>query len=560
MDLDTLTSYYIGLLAIQVTVLTLIAAGVIALYQIHDKQAPKRDFSKIVQPRDLILYFISALLLVLATAIFTWSSSGAHNIFTFMDLKFNNFVRLIVMLATLLMCGMFFYLLWKSRTLLDAKKYLETLSKHIKHSELSDYLFNSYSQKPFFISSIFFAIGAKKQTKKQEAKEKKKAKENEVAWEERMENTASTANPLSPFVDYCRNNATTSSGDVESVGLPILEKLVIDYAKSKSDDSVYVPKLLEDSNIEFKESFSGSSQAVKKRYLDMLKNIAEYYCIANDFNQMINVSKLIHYFLKGQESEELKQYGVRLLRELTDKYVSTNEKEKDWRKFDRQHQEFALVVCRIAEHHYHNVKDLPPVPIIENNRTEMEDFAGEIANYFAAYDNLTEKYPDIIPIIYLDAIDVSAEALINAVNRSNVIKNDIGLSTSRYEQTINTLYFIFYTYGKFAIEKDKVELIKACIYRLTRAIKFMKNKNVDDCALDVADTLVSLGIMIACSAKMKNERAYGRNLLVDEIAKYINLYADTEKLAERKSSIEHTLFEFVDTPEAIAFERKLIGW
>lgn len=566
MESSNLTPYYLGLLTVQVTILTLVAAGVIALYQIHDKQTPKRDFGKVVNPKLLIAYFSSALTLILITAILTWSSSGTHNVLTFVNfhlgtISTNDFSRLIIMGFTLVICFIFFFFLWKSRTLLDTKRYLERLSHFVKSDQMSDYLFHTYSSKPFpYVHIMSFALGIKKISKKKEAEARLKSKNSEKDWQKRYDMTTNTVNPLSPFVDYCRNNAVNASGDVETVGLPTLERLIIDYANSDVADTVYIPNFISDINNEIKEAFATSSLAVKKRYLDLLRNVAVEYCRKKKFSQMINVTSKIHLFVKGNQDEDLKQYAVRQIREITDEYVTINGKEKDWRKFDSEHQELALVVARIAEDHYHNISDLTPVSIIENNRTEIDDLNGEIVNYFAAYEDLHEKYPEIIPVIFFDAVDVSAEALINAVNRSNVIKNDIGLSTSRYEQNIGTLYYIFYSYAKAGIESNNADLVKLAVYRLTRGLKFMHDKKVEDCALDVADTLVSLGIRIACTPEIKDARSFGGTPILDVIVESINLYADHDKLAARKSSIEHTLFEFVLKPESIAFERRLIGW
>ena len=163
-------------------------------------------------------------------------------------------------------------------------------------------------------------------------------------------------------------------------------------------------------------------------------------------------------------------------------------------------------------------------------------------------------------MIYFDAIDVSAEALINAMNRSRSISDNIGLTVSRYEDTVNTLYFIFYAYAKFAIENHKVELLRLCIYRMIRGIGFMAGKNVDGCKLDLSDFLVSLGIRIACDPELKDKSVYGSNRIIDEIVEVINRYADHEALSERKSSIEHDLFNIVYSQDAQDFESRLIGW
>jgi len=66
---DSSGSYYLAILTVQITVLTLIAAGIIALYQIHDKQSPKRDFRAVISKQYLVAYFSLALVLVISTSL-----------------------------------------------------------------------------------------------------------------------------------------------------------------------------------------------------------------------------------------------------------------------------------------------------------------------------------------------------------------------------------------------------------------------------------------------------------------------------------------------------------
>lgn len=565
MTLGDITTYYIGLLTIQITGLTLISAGIIALYQIHDKQVPKRDFTAVVNKNLMINYFVTALALIIVTAFFAWSVAEPHNIVSGVNFHLNSvslssISTAIILILTLAMYGVFFYLLLQSRSLLDTKSYLDKLSKKFQPQQLSDYLFHTYSTKPYpYIQSMFVSIGIKKVSKKKEAEEKKKAKDRINDWNTRYKSTESTTNPLSPFVDYCRSNVVDNAGDVETIGLPILENLMIAFADKYQEESHLLASYLEDITNDLKESFSSSSLAVRKKYIDLLVDLSTNYCKSKHFKKMLNIASKIFIFVKGSSSEELKMYAVSKLRELTDCYCEVDKNQKDWRKFDGNLEELALIVARITEDHFHNIRELSPVSIIENNRTELEDIGSEIANYFAAYEDLHRKYPSIIPVIFFDAVDVSAEAIGGAINRSTVIKENIGLSKSRYEQTVDTLYFIFYSYAKAAIENNNPDLLKDSVYRLTRGLEFTHNKSITSCAVDLTDLLVSLGIRIACSDELKDETSYGGERLTDKIAECVNDYADRDKLDERQSSIEHDLFTIIYSNEARAF-KALIGW
>ena len=565
MSFSDFTSYYLGLLAIQVTLLTLVAAGTIALYQIYNQQSPKRDFSVVISKRQLMAYLIFAFILLLLTASFAWLVSGEHNVITFVNFNSgsvacSSLTRFLIIFFTLVMCFIFFFLLWKSRTILDTKLYLRRLEDSIDIDQISDYLFHTYSSKPspyFYLLS--FVIGVKKPNKKKESEKKKKAKDDARVWQDRYDKTVHTTNPLLPYIDYCRNNASSSSGDVEAVGLPILERLIIKYMDSGSADACYVPNYIADTIIELKEAFIATSLPVRKRCLDMLFNIANKYCIDRQFDQMTSVAQQMYHFIRGVLNEDLKLYTVKKLKILTDNYVSVNKKEKDWRKFDDWHQELALVVARLAENHYHNINDLTPISIIENNRTETHDLSEEIVNYFTSYIDLNKKYSDYFPVIFFDAVDVSAEALMGAMSMSNAIKNNIGLTASKYKNIVGSFYYIFYDYARFGIKGHNVDLIRNCVFRLMHGLKFMSEKGINDCALDVADVLISLGLNITCTPTLRDETTFGSNLITDEIIEAVNKYGNHEELLERRSSIEHDLLFCLNKPEARIFEER-IGW
>jgi hypothetical protein len=257
--------------------------------------------------------------------------------------------------------------------------------------------------------------------------------------------------------------------------------------------------------------------------------------------------------------EELRTFAVQAMRELTDKYMEINESEKDWRKYDGDVEELALVVARMAEDYYHNVTALTPVSIIENNRTEINDLAGEIGNYFYQYEKLSDKYPDILPVIIFDAVDVTAEALMGAMTRSPAVSENRGLSASRYERTAGTLYSIFWQFAEAAIKNKNEELLKLCIYRMERGMGFMSRNGIEDIRVDLADTLADLGIRIAADKDLNKYTAYGGEPLPYAIAEMINKYADMDKLRERRSSIEHGHLLVRETAEVKAFKNQ-IGW
>lgn len=572
MDYDNYITFYIGLLAIQMTAGSIIAAGLIALIQSREKQSPRRNISLIFNPIILVIYFVVLAGLALLTSLSAWALLGSHDIIKQLDLNsvgiaLSEATTMLTTLLTIFLSIVFFYILWRSKALLDAGDYLKAVRSSFKSQDFSDYLFNRYSSKPYgfvdFVISVVGELGEdtykqKAETEKKEAA-KKKAEQDIKNWEERSERTSNAVNPLAIFSEYCLSNASSNTSQVEQIGLPLIEEILTEYIDKANEDRQYIYPYLNDLTVDMREALQEKSLAVQKRFITLLKNLSIQLCESKEFGPMKNVAQNIHVFTKGSQVEEIKTFAVGALRNITDRYSAINAEEKDWRKFDGDIEELALVVARIAEGYYHNVTALTPVSVIENNRTEINDLSSEIGNYYYQFEKLHEKYPEILPVIIFDAVDITAEALIGAMKRSPAVAENRGLSASRYERTAGTLYSVFDSYADAAIKNQSEELLQMCIYRMERGMSFLSRNGIEDIRVDLADTLATLGIKIAADKKLKDFKAYGGKSITQEIADIINEYADFEKLNERRSSIEHYLFLVQDKEAAKAFKAQ-IGW
>jgi len=565
---ESLSNFYIGILSIQITLGTILAGGMIALYQLNDKQSPKRQIGKVVHLPALVAYFVILFLLITGTAAFTWSQLGAHDLLSSIDLKLNDIAasQFVTIIVTVLSVGAFvafFWFLWRSRILIEPKSYLKHIAGSFRLDQLSDYLFHSYSNRPWgYVLPMMVLIG-KKPTKKQKAEHEQKEEDTKqvlAAWDKRYQETSNTTNPLALFEDYCRINAVSSSSEVVTVGLPLFEGLLLSFVTSEKEELPEILRYLDDVTLEFKESFTNSSILVHKRYLDLLTKVTMQLLESKDLAGMESAAKLFHVYTKGPVNEEVKKYAVSQLRDITRKYSNAYKDEKDWRNYYPPYEQLFLIGARIGEDYYHNLNELAPVSVIESNLGETDDVTGELVEFFAKPEPL-ERYKDsdALPIILFDAVSVTADALMSAMQRSRSVKQNLGMSISRYSGSVNTLYWVPYDFARFAVKHHNKSVLKSTVYQLIKGLK-SSISTAPNVALDMADNLVSLGFQIACSDEIKNLSGYDDGTLVDNIIDAVNSFPDHAALTERKSGIIHNLFEIQFEPEFENFQNRIIGW
>ncbi len=565
MDYGNYVTYYVGLFTIQITLATIIAAGVIAWYQLSEKQVPKRILSKIVNPLVLAAYFFLSVIIVITTGLMTWSLLGEHDIFPWHDFGLKPFavspvVTLSCIALTITLVLYFFYILWKSRDLIDVKRYLRKVVNDLDYAELADYLFQKYSYRPF--NPIRISILGKRLTKKQ----KKENEEQELSanlaikkWEERFEDTKDTANPIEPLIEYCRSNAITVSSDVERIGLPLLAEVLGLAVADNEHDIDYVARYVETITDDMVEALQGSPIMVKKRFIDVIYGISVEFCKKKEYEAMVDVAKKVHVFTRGVENESLKVYAISKLEQIVTAFKKQTEGAKDWRDVYFPMEGLIMVGARIGEDFYHNIPELAPVAIIENNNGELNDITGSLGNYMYRMSDLHRKYPDAIPVGYFDSLYVISLSLQTAMMRSGAVKNDLGLTRLKYEQSVTSSDYTFYDHARTAIKAKNETLLKFAVDNLLKLIDSMSKLGMHDYMLDSIDTLVSLGARIETDEWAKNETAFGGVAIIDEIVSRIVGYPRQNELYERKSSIEHDMFDIQFENGYSDFMRR-IGW
>ncbi len=560
MDYGNYITFYLSLFAIQVTLATIVAAGIMAWYQLSEKQIPKRNIGKVIKAWTLILYFLLSFTIAIFTGLMAWSLLGEHNIAPLYDFNITQFslkpvVTLVTISITIATVLFFFYILLKTKDLIDVKSYLQKISDGIDYQQISDYLFQQYSYKPFGYLRI--AWTGEKRTKKQREKDEtqKKEADSQIAeWEKRYENTKGTLNPIDPIIEYCRANALSASSDVEQIGLPLLSGIL-----TKAAENDYVVKYIDDLTNDMLESLGDSSITVKKAYIDVLYNVALKYCNTGKYETMEEVAKNLHKFTRGSDRESLKMYAISKLDKLVSSFKEQTKESKDWREVYIPMERLMLIGARIGEDYFHNIQDLAPVAIIENNNGENDDFVGVLGNFLYKMSDMHRKYTDAIPTTYFDSLYVVSLALQSAIARSSSVKQNLGLTRSKYEQAVTGLGYTFYDHARTAIEARNNDLLSAAIYNFLKLIDNMTKLKLFDAMLDSIDTLISLGLCIATSGWAKDKTTYGSVPIVDEIIKKVTAYPNQDALYERKSSIEHTLFD-IQFKDGYAQFMSRIGW
>ncbi len=565
MDYGNYVTYYFGLFTVQVTLATIVAAGIIAWYQLSEKQIPKRNIAKVIKPWVLNVYFILSVALVIFTGAMSWSLLGHHDIIPAHDfgitrLSLESLMSLATLLITIAMVLFFFFILWKTKDLIDVKRYLQKIHNGMQYQQFSDHLFHQYSYKPFGYIQLSW-VGGKRTKKQKELDEKKRqdAEEEVVNWEKRYEKTEKILNPIDPIIEYCRANALSSSSDVERVGLPLVASILVRVVENKDHPNEYVVKYVDDITYDMLEALGDSPITVKKAFVNVINDVAVAYCNIQKYDAMVEVAKNLHKFTRGAENESLKMYAISKLEELVSLFKEQTKASKDWRDVYLPMESLILVGARIGEDYFHNVQDLAPVAIIENNNGENDDFVGVLGNFMYRMSDMHRKYTDAIPIIYFDSVYVVSLALQATIARSSSFKQNLGLTRNKYEEVVSGWGFTFYDHAKTAIEAKNTDLLSAAMDNLFKLIDNMAELELFDAMLDSIDALIGIGLRMSTDEWAKDKTTYGNAPIVDEIVSKVNAYPNQDALYDRKSSIEHGLFD-IQFKDGYTQFMKMIGW
>lgn len=572
---------YTSIAGMLATLVTLIVAGLIAVYQLVDKQYPKRSLNDFISKPVQIIFLVFAGIIFACSLAGAWALGTQHNL----DPKNNWGINLIVsdpsivgllIVATFLIFLCFMALLFASRYLFDNRSFLISTAKKFRYYAFSQYLFAKYSTPPFRMPTIKFAYadlddndeagGSNVEpddpelAKKREENAQIRLKIQVDEYERKMKSAERIKDPVGPLVDFVIRYHNRSPDDVEMVAIPLIEQLL--GSALTYPDRAHIGSYIEEFTQSAKIALEGSESGLKRRFVGLLEYLAKKAIEIDEYDTAVRISTSIHTFTRDDNNEFLRLTAIQALNSITSSYYERNETTDDGERFENYHEKLCLVVARMAENYYHSLEKLTPVAIVEDNHHETEDFSAVMANYFAMSKPLYERFPKLMPAIYFDSIDLSAEAFAGAMSRSNTVENDIGNSRYKYGRVLSTLYYIFFEYGEHWMKKKRFEYVGNSIFRLERGLKFVNDRGLEDQCQELASHLYHLGVMIAAYPK---EIKFGviersKEQMLERISKNINEYVvDMNAFKASKSGMDHSLYGYEYEGDAQGFMNS-IDW
>jgi hypothetical protein len=568
MDTDGLLSVYLALAGMLATLVTLIVAGLIAVYQIVDKQTPKRSLNDIVGLFIQIVFIIYTSLLLIISMASAWLLAAKPKlILSGVDVTTipqDAWVLFTVIIGMLVSYGIFIVILFKGRALFDNIKYIQITSNRFSPNHFSDYLFAQYASAPFYFSNRYFYFGSETTDEERElkdAEDKAKFETEKADYDSKKKRLADAKDPLGELFQYSLRS--DSPDDVENIIMPIVKEKLLMYVISNESLS-HLGDYIQEAVTTMLASSSGlPSVGTKKAYIDMLVELAKEIIDRKEYVIAANITSQLHVITRNDKNEFLRLYSIKAIDDITSRYDDSTMDVMDAREYMEHYEKFSLIVARMAENYYHNLDKMTPVAIIEDNHHENESFGGAMVNYLLPNKRFYEQFDDIFPVIYFDAIDLSAEAFAGAMARSDTVIHNVGASRYSYGDTLSSLYYIFYDYGKHGVDAGHYDVVHNCIYRLKRGIKFMKEHDLNEINESIADYLYSLGVMVA---SLPDDSSFGKIMHQDKrevlagIASSLNEnILDMSTFESRKSSMDHSLFGYIDKPGADEFV-SMIDW
>lgn len=568
MDTQSLVSAYLTLAGMLATLVTLIVAGLIAIFQITDRQIPKRSLNSVISLPLQLLFIVYTTLLLGTAMLSAWLLSTDHDVLP-ADMNSNEIVVnavfvMMMMLATITSYGLFIYILFRSRILFDNEKYVKLAASKFRTEQFANYLFTQYSTPPYnFGYTILTYLGGNKDEKEVERDRLKKEAQfnaDKKEYELKSKKLEGTKNPLGELFHYSLR--AQASDEIESVIMPLITEKLVEFIDSGAELS-YLNDYMQEVTATMLASSSGSPDAAtKKAYIDMIVAVSVAAVKRGEFDLAANVAGQLHVVSRNDKNDFLRQYALKAVDQVTSEYNEATKDVIDERQYMEPYEKLTLVVARMAENYYHNLDRLSPVAIVESNHHETESFSSTLVNYFSPFRALHERFDGAFPVIYFDSVDLSAEAFAGAIARSGAISSDIGASRYSYSEELNSLYYIFYDYAKHGMENEHHEVVYNCIFRMRRGIEFLSKLGLKDATFALGDYLYSIGVMIAATPgniTFGEFRASKDEVLVDIAAAINKCVIDMDEFQSRKSSMDHSLFDYIYKKGAKGFV-SMIDW
>lgn len=562
-NLDGLISIYLTLAGMLATLVTLMVAGLIAIYQVVGKQMPRRSLNSVISLPVQITFIIYTGLILIISLVASWmlaTSTGEIEVVN------DPYFLLWVGVATVLSYGIFIVVLFKGQILFDNTKYVAMASKRFSTKDFADYLFGHYSSPPFHFRRAIVdflddhTTDEERRAAEDEGEEKFQAERAE--YEAKISKLKAAKDPLGEMLQYALR--TEDPNDAETIVIPLVRANIITFIEQQPDNLEYLAGYLKDAVSAMLASKSGTpSIGVKRAYIDMIASISSTLIVQKNYSLATSIATQLHVITRDDKNDSIRIYAVQALNAVTDAYDKATSRIRDWRKYLTHYGDLTLIAARMAENYYHNLRDMPPLAIVEGNHHEIESFHGVLGNYLLRNERLYDRFPDVLPVLYFDTIDLSAEAFAGAISRSETVARDVGLTRSTYTDNLTSYYYVFFDYGSYGVDNEKYELVDLCVYRLRRGLKFCNEHKLTDAETSIATELYQLGVKVTSlpdDAQFGELAITGKHDVLRHIADDINLYtSDMKHFKAKRSSMEHDLFHHIHTTAAAQFG-ELIDW
>jgi len=473
--MNSISDYYLALLQVQMAVLGVVIAGIVALIQILNDAKPKRQTNLLIPPVVLGGYigFLSALLVIIAFA--SWVTTAPEDAARLFDQGtvtfFGDGATLLGMLA-LSVVGLLAFagLIYRSRHLLDPRLYLIKYVSVVPPSQVRAYLAEAYRQ----------------DVAEQPAKMKRKRTSRDVrAFRRYFERDQTMYDPFQPVNEYIKDNAFKLYDYGTGAGLHLFGELfdtsLATIRKNpKPNEYYYLAKYLSDSALEFFAIFHKTSS--EKRKMDVIRLVYEKgnkLTEISDAEGLLTVVRCLENIAKMTDDDDEIIAAVGYMHALTDAYLERH-KKAPWVDIASTFEEICLSVTRLSEMYYLQKNNpLKTVPIIGHYTGEHHTVTAALVDFFRSYQDLADRYTDAYPINYFAAIEAVIEALFARL--SDIVrdgKQTVGLNATYHDLTYS-LYSLYVTFGLDAVEHHKPELLSLCMSNIRRIIKPAKNLKLE---------------------------------------------------------------------------------
>ena len=470
-----ISDYYLALLQVQMAVLGVVIAGIVALIQILNDAKPKRQTNLLVPPMVLGGYigFLSMLLVTIAFASWVTTTPGdAERMFgQWTTTVFGDGATLLGMLV-LSVVGLLAFagLIYRSRHLLDPRLYLIKYVSVVPASQVRAYLAEAYR------------TDVAEQPKKMK---RVRASRDVRAFRRYFEREQAMYDPFQPVNEYIKDNAFKLYDYGTGAGLHLFGELfdaslAAIHKNPKPNEYYYLAKYLSDSALEFFAIFHKTSS--EKRKMDVIRLVYEKgskLTEVSDAEGLLTVVRCLENIAQMTDDDDEIIAAVGYMHALTDSYLERH-KKAPWTDIASTFEEICLSVTRLSETYYLQKNNpLKTVPIIGHYTGEHHTVTAALVDFFRSYQDLADRYTDAYPINYFAAIEAVIEALFARLG--DIVRDGqqmVGLNATYHDLTYS-LYSLYVTFGLDAVEHHKPELLSLCMSNIRRIIKPAKNMKLE---------------------------------------------------------------------------------